>query len=202
MNAGAKYVESLLPKPIESPVHIDWRFVPSAELGGDALGYFAVDDNHFAVYVLDVTGHGLASALLGVTVSNVLRARALPGADFAQPCQVLEALNRSFQMENHGGRFFTMWYGVVNLSNRKLTWSGGGHPSTLLFRGGQCPAEQLESQNPGIGMMAWDAFEQQELEIPPNSKLFLYSDGAFEIHRVDGTEWTFEEFLQFVSQPD
>src|SRR5262245_27461400 len=73
MDAGAKYVASLLPAPIEVPVRIDWRFVPSAELGGDSLGYFALDENRFAVYMLDVTGHGLASALLGVTVSSVLR---------------------------------------------------------------------------------------------------------------------------------
>jgi sigma-B regulation protein RsbU (phosphoserine phosphatase) len=202
MDAGAKYVASLLPAPIESPLRVDWRFVPSAELGGDALGYFALDDARFAVYILDVTGHGLASALLGVTVSNLLRARALPGADFSQPAEVLAALNRSFQMENHGGRFFTMWYGVFEHSTRRLTWSGGGHPSTLLFRGGHAPAEQLESQNPGIGMMGWDNFEQQDLEIPENSRLLLYSDGAFEVHKMDGSDWTFEEFLQFMSQPE
>jgi sigma-B regulation protein RsbU (phosphoserine phosphatase) len=202
MDAGAKYVASLLPAPIELPLRIDWRFVPSAELGGDSLGYFPLDDDHFAVYVLDVTGHGLASALLGVTVSNLLRARALPGADFAQPHQVLAALNRGFQMEHQDGRFFTMWYGVIEHSTRKLTWSGGGHPATLLFRGGHPPAEQLESQNPGVGMFDWDNFEQQEIDIPGNSRLFIYSDGAFEIHKQDGTEWTFDEFLQFLSQPE
>ncbi|RPI76554.1 MAG: serine/threonine-protein phosphatase, partial [Planctomycetaceae bacterium] len=175
---------------------------PSAELGGDSLDYFPLDEDHLAVYMLDVTGHGLASALLGVTVSNLLRARALPGADFGKPAQVLAALNRSFQMENHGERFFTIWYGVIEHSTRKLVWSGGGHPPTLLFPGSQPPIVPLDSQNPGIGMFPLDEFEQQETVIPANSRLFIYSDGAFEIHKQDGEEWTFDEFVEFLSQPE
>lgn len=98
MDAGAKYVESILPPPITSPFPIDWRFIPSAELGGDSLGYFQLDERRFVFYLLDVTGHGLASALLGVTVCNLLRSRAIGGADLANPAQVLASLNRSFKM--------------------------------------------------------------------------------------------------------
>lgn len=202
MEAGANYVASLLPAPIETPVRIDWRFVPSAELGGDAFGYFSLDDDHFAVFVLDVAGHGLGSALLGVTVSSILRARALLGADFAQPRQILAALNHSFQMTSHADRYFTMWYGVIEHSTRKLVWSGGGHPAVLLLSSGSDAIQQLDSQNPPIGMFEEDHFEQQEIQIPASSRLFLYSDGATEIHKRDGSEWTYDEFLAFMSQPE
>ena len=84
METGARYVASLMPAPIESPMKIDWRFIPCAELGGDSLGYFPLDEKRFAFFLLDVTGHGLASALLGVSVCNVLRSHALGGADLAQ----------------------------------------------------------------------------------------------------------------------
>ena len=57
---AAKYVCSLLPEPIkEGPVRVDWRFVPSTQLGGDSFGYHWLDDEHFAVYLLDVSGHGV-----------------------------------------------------------------------------------------------------------------------------------------------
>lgn len=202
LEAGAKYVASIIPKPIKIPLSIDWRFIPSAELGGDSLGYFELDSDLFAFFLLDVTGHGLASALLGVTVSNILRARALPGVDFTVPSQVLAALNRSFTMEEQDGRTFTMWYGVFNRPTRKLTWCGGGHPSALLYREGHTAPMELESANPGCGMMEWDEFEQSEISVPPNSRILLYSDGAFEIHKRDGAEWTYREFVQLVSQPD
>ena len=202
METGAKYVASLIPAPISEPIQIDWRFVPSAELGGDSLGYFALDEDHFAIFLLDVTGHGLASALLGVAVSNVLRARALPNTDFAVPSQVLTSLNNTFKMEEQDGRTFTMWYGVFEPKTRRLVWCAGGHPSALLFKPGQIAPMELESLNPGVGMFEWDDFEQKEIIVPENARIFVYSDGAFEIHKQDGATWTFREFMQFMSQPD
>jgi sigma-B regulation protein RsbU (phosphoserine phosphatase) len=202
METGAKYVASLIPPPITEPVQIDWRFVPCAELGGDSLGYFPIDEDRFAIFLLDVTGHGLASALLGVAVSNVLRARALPNTDFANPSQVLTSLNRTFQMEEQDGRTFTMWYGVYERRTRRLTWCAGGHPSALLFKPGQIAPMELESLNPGVGMFEWDDFEQKEIILPENARIFIYSDGAFEVHKQDGAMWTFREFMQFMSQPD
>jgi phosphoserine phosphatase RsbU/P len=199
---GANYVASLLPPPIQTPFAIDWRFLPSAELGGDSLGYFSLDDNRMVMFLLDVTGHGLASALLGVTVSNVIRAKALPDVDFGNPAQVLAALNRSFKMDDHEGRTFTMWYGVFEQDTRKLTWSGGAHPSALLYRNDQTAPVELESQNAGIGMFDWDDFEQEEMIVPPDSRLYVFSDGAFEIQKQDESTWTWREFVQFMSQPE
>ncbi len=202
MQTGAKYVASLIPPPIQEPMQIDWRFLPSAELGGDSLGYFALDPDRFAIFLLDVTGHGLASALLGVAVSNVLRARSLPNTDFAVPSQVLTTLNNTFKMEEQDGRTFTMWYGVFEPKTRRLSWCAGGHPSALLFKPGQIAPIELESLNPGVGMFEWDDFEQKEIIVPDNSRIFIYSDGAFEIHKQNGDTWTFREFVQFMSQPD
>ncbi len=202
METGAKYVASLIPAPISQPIQIDWRFVPSAELGGDSLGYFALDEDRFAIFLLDVTGHGLASALLGVAVSNVLRARSLLNTDFAVPSQVLTSLNNTFKMEEQDGRTFTMWYGVFEPKTRRLVWCAGGHPSALLFKPGQIAPMELESLNPGVGMFEWDDFEQKEIIVPENARIFVYSDGAFEIHKQDGVTWTFREFMQFMSQPD
>ena len=66
MEAAAKYVCILLPEPVTQPVWTDWRYVPCADLGGDTFGYHWIDDQHFALYLIDVSGHGLDSALLTV----------------------------------------------------------------------------------------------------------------------------------------
>lgn len=202
ISAGAAYVQSLLPPPMTEPISIDWRYVPCADLAGDSLGYHPLDDEHLAIYLLDVTGHGLASALLGVTVMNVLRAKSLPNTDFRKPGEVLAALNDAFPMENQNNNCFSIWYGVLHLPSRTLRWSGGGHPASLLFT----PADpqqpmQLESDGPIIGMMPWPEFETSERVVPPGSRLYIYSDGAQEIHLADGTEWPFDEFVRFMSQP-
>ncbi len=90
MEQAAQYVQSLLPEKLKKgAIRTDWRFVPSAELGGDSFGYHWLDDDHFAFYLLDVSGHGVGSALLSVSAMNALRSQALPQTDFRQPGQVL-----------------------------------------------------------------------------------------------------------------
>mgnify|MGYP001134400075 CR=1 FL=1 len=107
---AAGYVKTVLPLPIRSgALRTDWRFLPSRSLGGDSFGYHWLDPDHFAFYLVDVSGHGWAAALLSVSVINVLRAQALPGIDFHAPEQVLSALNRAFPSERHNDMFFTIW---------------------------------------------------------------------------------------------
>ena len=76
-----------------------------------------MDEDHLALYLIDVTGHGLDSALLSVTISNVIRAGSLPGADMRRPDQVLARLNETFQGQQHGYKFFTIWYGVYRAAS-------------------------------------------------------------------------------------
>ncbi len=200
--AGERYVRSLLPKPWAAghdPAvgRVDWRFVPTATMGGDALGYHRLDPDHLAFYVLDVTGHGLDSALLGVTVLNVLRTESLPDTDFRRPGEVLFGLNEAFPSDRHGEKFFTAWYGVYHTPTRTLTWAGAGHPPALLFADPRStdPPRQLDSRGPMIGMMPWADFEPAACEIPRGAWLYVYSDGAHEVHKTDGTDWAYADFV-------
>ena len=86
---AAGYVRSLLPAPMAQPFTIDWRFEPSAELGGDAFGYNWVDPDHFALYLLDVCGHGIGPSLLSIAVLHLLQAASLRDVAFHDPSQVL-----------------------------------------------------------------------------------------------------------------
>ena len=131
---AADYVKNMLPKPInEGPVKTDWRFIPSTSLGGDAFGYHWIDGDHFAIYLLDVSGHGVGAALLSVSVMNALRSQTLPETDFKDSKQVLESLNIAFPGEENNDMFFTMWYGVYNKSTRELTYASGGHPPAIFI---------------------------------------------------------------------
>src|SRR5262245_49563837 len=94
---AARYVQSLLPEKLAGKVHIDWKFVPSTQLGGDMFGYHWLDRDHLALYLLDVSGHGVGSSLLAVSAANVLSSRSLPETDFREPGQVCARLNDVFQ---------------------------------------------------------------------------------------------------------
>jgi serine phosphatase RsbU (regulator of sigma subunit) len=200
LEAGTEYVRSLLPHPCLEPVRIDWRYVPSSSLGGDIFSYHWIDPDHLALYLIDVTGHGLDSALLSVTVTNVVRSGSISGADPRDPGAVLAALNAAFPMERQAGKMFTMWYGVYRPSAAELVWSGGGHPDGLLFVDGSAEPLRLESFGPMLGMTEWPEFDSGQLHVPRGASLFVYSDGAFEIHKADGGEWKFSEFVEFMSR--
>ncbi len=202
MKQAARYVQSLLPDKLKKgDIRTDWRFIPSAELGGDSFGYHWLDDDHFAFYLLDVSGHGVGSALLSVSAMNALRSQALPQTDFRIPGQVLCALNNAFQMEQQNGLYFTIWYGVYNKLTRRIDYSGGGHPPALLWNGssdGGAKLEILEARGPMIGAIPDLEFETAGTTLEQFAKLCLYSDGVYEIERIDKTMWPFNDFIEFM----
>ncbi len=202
---AADYVRNLLPMPLrEGPLRTDWRHIPSTSLGGDSFGYYWLDDEHFAAYLLDVCGHGVGAALLSVSVLNVLRTQTLPNTDFKDPGQVLNALNETFQMEKHGDKFFTIWYGVYNPSTRKLVYASGGHPPGVMVRqaaDGTMSSTRLATRNPVIGAMTEISYKSDTMEVEDPSRLYIFSDGVYEVTATDGAMWTLDGFVDFISRP-
>src|SRR5215510_12656506 len=132
---ASRYVQSLLPAKLTGEVGIDWRFVPSTQLGGDMFGYHWLDADHLAMYLLDVSGHGVGSSLLAVSAANLLSAQSLAGVDFRDPGKVLIRLNDVFPMEKQNDKYFTIWYGVYRKPDRTLLFANAAHPPPLLFTG-------------------------------------------------------------------
>ena len=199
---AAKYVESLLPRPLlKGPIRTNWRFVPSASLGGDSFGYHWIDDDHFVLFLLDVSGHGVGPALLSVSALNAIRSQSLPQTDFSKPKEVLNALNRAFQMDQQNQLYFTIWYGVYNKADRTLSYGGGGHPPAILLTGNSAEESQLqllEAQGPMVGAIPDLDFDDATCKLGPYSKLFVFSDGAYEVELQDKSMWPFHEFISYV----
>jgi serine phosphatase RsbU (regulator of sigma subunit) len=199
---ATQYVHSLLPSPIDNgPVHTAWRFVPSAQLGGDAFGYYWLDPNTFVFYLMDVSGHGVGSAMHSVSVLNVLRQRALPNVDFKNAAEVLASLNARFPTYDHNGLYFTMWYGVYDISTRVLSYGTAGHGPAILVPADKHETEQLGMSAMMIGMMPDQTYEVRQVAMPPNSTLFVFSDGAYEIVTKEGDRWELENFIPLLTAP-
>jgi sigma-B regulation protein RsbU (phosphoserine phosphatase) len=204
LTEAADYVKSMLPKPInEGAVNTDWRFFPSTSLGGDAFGYHWIDEDHFAIYLLDVSGHGVGAALLSVSVMNALRSQALPDTDFKDSKQVLESLNRAFPGEENNNMFFTIWHGVYKKSTRELSYASGGHPPALLLgdnTAGDSKVTLLRTPNIVIGGVSEVTFEKRECLVGEHDRLYIFSDGVYEVEKSDGSMWQFQEFVDFMNK--
>jgi sigma-B regulation protein RsbU (phosphoserine phosphatase) len=198
---AAKYVISLFPERLSGEITTDWLFIPSVALGGDAFGYHWIDPGHLAMYLLDVCGHGVQAALLSISAINVLRNQTLPATDFRSPTQVLTALNKVFQMDRHNDMYFTMWYGVYDKQKRRLTYANGGHPPAILMAGAtRETAKPVELSQRGaiIGAFPEMNFGEGSQDLPEFSRLYIFSDGIYEITRPDDTILTYEEFLEIL----
>lgn len=199
LNSAAEYVISLLPRPMASgAIRTDWRFFPSAQLGGDCLGYHWIDSDHFAMYLLDVCGHGVGAALLSVSAFNALRSQTLPGVDFRSPREVLTALNDAFPMEKQNNLYFTIWFGVYNCRDRRLRYASGGHPPALLFMNGG-RTESLITQNFFIGGLPGVSYKEEMIDLADSARLYIFSDGAYEVAGPDGAIWTLEEMSDYMA---
>lgn len=202
LQEAARYVVSTLPPTMREPFAISWAYDPSTELGGDSFGYHWIDENHFAIYLLDVCGHGVGAALLAVAAINVIRSGSLPKTDFLDPGQVLSSLNDAFQMEDHNNMFFTIWYGVYDLTARSIRHSSGGHPAALLLKPDKHGTDFVEHLRcPGmlIGAMPVVTYNSETTPVPENARLFVFCDGAYEIARPDRTRLDFDdEFVPFL----
>ena len=195
---AAQYVRSLLPAPLDGGIATAWEFVSSTSLGGDGFGYFAVDDEHFAMFLLDVCGHGVGAALLSVSAMNALTAQTLPAVDFREPAAVLAGLNDAFQMEKHNNMYFTIWYGVLHRPTRALRFASAGHPPALVLAEGREP-ERLRTEAMPIGTMPDAPFKAGATMLPPAALLYLFSDGAYEITRPDGSLMRYDDLVALLS---
>src|SRR3984957_5225241 len=198
------YVLAILSARVAEPIAIDWLFVPSTELGGDSFGYYWIDGEHFALYLLDVCGHGVGAALLSITVANTLRSGALQNTDFRRPEAVLGSLNQAFQMENQNGLYFTIWSGVYHRPTGTLRYASAGHPPPILVCGTReqrGKAESLEAVGCPVGFLPDFPSASEECTFAAPARLFLFSDGAYEIMRPDGTILEYEAFEEILTRP-
>jgi len=196
LDEASSYVASILPAPIPSgPVRVDWFYQPSTRLAGDAFGYQMLDQTHFAVFLLDVAGHGTGAALHAVSVANVLRQRLLPDADMLDPAAVLASLNRMFPMEQYNGLFFTIWYGVYDTVARVMSFAAGGHHAGYMMPPPRRQPVPLSAPNPAIGMIPDMPMTAARIEVPAGSAISLFSDGVFEIVDRSGRQWGLDDVL-------
>lgn len=178
LESAAEFQRSLL--PAENPASKDfesfWFYKPSEELGGDSLNIFKIDQTRVGAYVLDVTGHGVASALLSVTVTHFL-------SGFYKdhcPREIAKRLNDHFSKENYVNHSFTLLYGVLDLKDLSFTYTSAGHAGPLrVKKDGR--TEQFDSHGPPVGMFEGIEYLQSRILLERGDRLFLFSDGVYEV---------------------
>lgn len=201
LKSAQKYISSIIPPPLtEGSIKAYWEFLPTESLGGDTFGYHFLDEDSFAFYIIDVSGHGVSSALLSVSQINAIRFESLPDTDFHSPKQVLSKLNEVFDMKDNNYLYCTMFYGVYNKKTRVLKYASGGHPPALLINRNDKTSITLDEQNIIVGAIQTSVYAETEIFIEEDTALYLYTDGAFEVIKDDDTPHSFLELHSYLQK--
>lgn len=201
---AAAYVQSLLPTPQEGKIPIHSYFLPSTQLGGDFFYYDWIKISEqplLRFYFLDVSGHGLRAALLSVSIRNFLQLSSSQerNINLENPGAILNLLNENFSMEAHSGQYFTIFYATYNPETRELTYANGGHPPGLLICPSVTPADNtlmsLGATGIPVGFIPGFKFDTKSQLIPQFSKLYIFSDGIYEmVDTSTGKPWGLQKF--------
>lgn len=192
LETAAKVQHALLPErlPRVRGVNFAWKFKPCDELAGDILNIFRINRSSVGVYLLDVSGHGTAAALLAVSVSRMLSPKALSSSlvreedeaasDYivTPPARVADELNISFPWDAETGQFFTLIYGVLDTETYAFRYVSAGHPGPVHVARGR---QQVTPRGSGMPIgLAREPYEEQVIQLAPGDRLHLYSDGVTE----------------------
>lgn len=166
-------------------LEVAWRFEPCEAVGGDLLQVVEIDERYVAFYVIDVSGHGVAAAMLSVSIAEnltlehgIVATQESGVAKPRTPSEVLTLLDERYPIER-SSKFFTIFYAVFDRETRKLRYSRGGHPTPMLVRKDGA-VELLEAGGTIIGLGGLTEFDEAEVHVRPGDRLFVYTDGVTE----------------------
>jgi serine phosphatase RsbU (regulator of sigma subunit) len=192
----AEVQASLLPAEIPPvkgcEIAAEWR--PAGVVGGDYYDVLPVANGSVALCVADVSGKGMAAALLMSNVQASLRA--LIGSSRTVG-DLVTTLNALASPNLSRSKFITLFLGVLDPLGRKLTFCNAGHNPPILMRpAGSC--ERLSTGGPVLGVMSGAAYTDERVIVGPGDRLVVYTDGLTERAAANGEEFGDTRLIEVV----
>jgi len=178
------------------PVPIGIAYQPAGHVGGDLVGFFQVSDSRIAAYAIDVSGHGVSSALMTARLSNFftpqhldenIAIRRLPNGEYhsRDPASIARELNERLQDEADNDQYFTMLFADINLDTGMVRFCQAGHPNPAVIRRNG-DVEFFGEGGAPIGLMPEMDYETSVLHMVPGDRFMIFSDGITECEDPSG----------------
>jgi sigma-B regulation protein RsbU (phosphoserine phosphatase) len=208
--AAAELQRDLLPKPSRlKNVSFESLFCPAQMVAGDIYNFFPLDEHHIGFYLLDVSGHGIPSAMLSVSLSKMLMTtplessllkRPLPNPPFhtvISPEIAIEELNRRCQ--GNGDMYFTIVYGVLNTQTGLLSITQAGHPHPMYLPI-RSDVVMLGDGGFPVGIMHDVHYDCVRQQMQVGDRLLLLSDGLLEARSASGEQFGLDRLTRVLNE--
>ena len=186
LRLAARVQNSLAPRSLVwDTMSVDAFYHPVHSIGGDFALVNSTDHEHLSLLVCDVSGHGIGSALVANRIYSETTTHLRSGMPFLD---MFGELNR-FLIEDiaDSGMFVTVAAARIDAHRRSMVFAGAGHPPAMLARRGQNPV-LLESRSMILGALpdAVDVTTTLEVQLQPDDRILLYTDGITEVFNSRG----------------
>lgn len=204
LKSAAVFQQSFLPHhlPCSDVFHYAWSYQPCNTIGGDYLNIFPINEQFIGVVVIDVSGHGVQSALASVAISQELQwltSGVNKAVDPTQPKEVALYLNEKHQIDMETEIYFTMFYGSLDLYDRSIRYVSAGIPNPVCTKpDGQ--AITIEGYGMPVGVVPNPSFNYGQVEFQPDDRLFIFSDGVVEAFSPQNDQWGGERCRKRLSE--
>ncbi len=195
----ASYIQSrLFPRsaPDSSRMAISFYNRPFLKVTGDYFDFIEIDRKSTAIIIGDISGHGLAAAMIlsmtSSTIHSLLREKA--------PIEnVIEEVNYFLNNRYRGTELITLFAGIYNNATRELTYINAGHCPPALLKGGEGEIQRLEGRSKILGADPSASYFASKITFNKGDELFLFTDGALEIYdEKTGREFTEKDLLDTI----
>ena len=190
--------QHLLPQvcpPIPGPQYAG--YCRSAEfVGGDYYDFLPMPDGGLLFTLGDVSGKGIAAAVMMASMQASLRSQVLRNPDSIST--LIRDLNKAAYSFSTADKYSTLFCGMLDVRTRKLTYVNAGQVRPMVLRSRDCQVERLEGGGLPVGLMDGSEYEQGEVQLEPGDAVMCFSDGVSEATNVQNEMWDESEVEKIV----
>jgi len=197
LEVASEMQKMLFPTDLPSDKRIDLAATHRArhEVGGDYYDFIPLNDEEFIVCIADVSGKGISAAMLMANFQATIRT--LYNYQRFDLEFLIGELNKKVMLSAKGEKFITFFIAQYNSTTRRLKYINAGHNHPILTNGRK--ATFLDKGCVGLGMFDEIPFiEPDEITIPPNSTLVLYTDGVVELENQEGEYYETDRLIKLI----
>jgi sigma-B regulation protein RsbU (phosphoserine phosphatase) len=175
-------------------LQIETLFKPMKIIGGDFFGFHEVSENMTGILIADVSGHGIAAALMVNTLNTVFLQQREHASD---PAALMQKMNAELYPHLQE-QFVTAAYCLLDFQARKILIAQAGHPPIYLLRRDGKGLDRIKPKGRFFGFLPQLSYEIAELSMTDYARLFLYSDGVIEAGAIQGRPYSVSRLEKFL----
>lgn len=164
---------------------------PARGVGGDYFDFIELTGGRIGIAIGDVSGKGVAAALLMASLQACLRGQTLAGV--SDLGELMKNVNKLVYESSQSNRYATFFYGEFDPAARRFTYVNAGHNAPVILRGDE--VIRLEASGPVVGLLPGVGYTMDAFEMQPGDLFIGYTDGISEAQNEREEEWEEERFL-------